>query len=222
MDFDGESLGKLKTAAGELSFLLSRGYPIKTAVSFIGNHYLFTERQRQALLRVSSAPDAIKLRRSKEIPADGMSGRIVNIDGFNTIITLETALSGSPVFLSADGTYRDLAGLRGTYRLIDKTDIALRLIMERLKELGAAGINIYLDEPVANSGRLKTRIAEIAEELSCQINIEITGGVDRTLKGLAGVVTSDSIILDHCVSWFNLNGLIIPEIRDAWIIKLLD
>ena len=35
------------------------------------------------------------------------------IDGFNLIITLEVALSGSSVLLGKDQVLRDLAGLRG-------------------------------------------------------------------------------------------------------------
>ena len=34
-----------------------------------------------------------------------------------------------------DGTIRDLAGLRGTYKLIDKTDRAINLIGEYLQKL---------------------------------------------------------------------------------------
>lgn len=52
----------------------------------------------------------------------------VHIDGFNTVITLEVALSGSPVFYCRDGALRDLAGLRGTYRVIDKTQEAIELL----------------------------------------------------------------------------------------------
>ncbi len=33
-----------------------------------------------------------------------------------------------------DGTIRDLAGLRGTYKLIDKTEIAIMMIGETLKK----------------------------------------------------------------------------------------
>lgn len=64
-----------------------------------------------------------------------------------------------------DGTYRDLAGLRGTYRLIDKTDAAIRLILSELQRLSVNRAVFWLDAPVSNSGRLKTRIAEIAEKV---------------------------------------------------------
>ena len=47
-----------------------------------------------------------------------ISGNEVNIDGFNIIITLEVLLCDSILFSCMDGTIRDLAALRGTYRII--------------------------------------------------------------------------------------------------------
>ena len=136
-----------------------------------------------------------------------LSGREVWIDGFNTIITLEVLLSRSILFRCMDGTIRDLAALRGTYRLIPETDGAVRMMLEALKAAGAEKINILLDQPVSNSGRLKARIADIAEEAGCSnLDIQILRDVDRTLYGRELVITSDSVILDHCRSWVNLTA----------------
>ena len=73
-----------------------------------------------------------------------------------------------------------------------------------LQEANVSRLNILLDEPVSNSGRLKARIAEIAEEYSFDLDIQILRDVDRELYGKANIITSDSIILDHCISWINL------------------
>lgn len=219
-NFSGEALSKLNRAADDLRELLDRGYPVKPSAAFIGNHYLLSERQRLAMVRWTASSAQADSRRAKELAAETLSGATVNIDGFNTIITLEVALSGSAVFRCMDGTYRDLAGLRGTYRLIDKTDTAIRLIVEKLRELDAAGANVFLDKPVSNSGRLKTRIAEIAEEVGFDVNIEIADGIDRILFRLSKIITSDSVILDRCESWFNLNGRILPRLDGAWIVEL--
>ena len=68
-------------------------------------------------------------------------------------------------------------------------------------------MNILLDEPVSNSGRLKSLIAETAESKYCyDLDIRILRDVDRALYGMEGVITSDSIILDHCSSWINLTS----------------
>ena len=53
-----------------------------------------------------------------------------------------------------DGNIRDLAGLRGTYKLIDKTDRAIDLIGQELEKLKVSKAVFYLDKPVSNSGRL--------------------------------------------------------------------
>ena len=149
-----------------------------------------------------------------------MTGETVHIDGFNEIITLEVALSGSPVFRCMDGTFRDLAGLRGTYRLIDKTDIALRAVFDALGKIRAGRAVFWLDAPVSNSGRLKERIAEIAEEKWFEVDVEVTGNVDRELCSRSNVISSDSVILGRCLSWLNLNEELILGLPDSWVIDL--
>lgn len=217
--FTGKSLETLRRAAQELHFLQDRGYPAKGAATFIGNHHLLSERQRVALTRIAASEGDIRARLAKQKRPDTVAGETVHIDGFNEIITLEVAQSGSPVFRCMDGAYRDLAGLRGTYRLIGKTDIAICLIISALRKLGADRAVFWLDEPVSNSGRLKTRIAELAEAERFEVGIEITGQVDGALCRLQNVVTSDSVILDRCPSWLNLSEEIVPGIPDAWLLN---
>ncbi len=219
-NFAGSALETLKRSTDDLYVLLNRGYPVKGASMFVGNHYLLSERQRIAMTRIVSSEKDIAARAAKKIRPQSLTGAAVNIDGFNAIITLEVALSGSPVFVCMDGAYRDLAGLRGSYRLIDKTDLAIRLILSELKKLSVKRAVFWLDAPVSNSGRLKTRIAEIAEEELFEIGVEVAGSVDRTLYDLPNVISSDSVILDHCPGWLNVNERLIPGIPGAWIVDL--
>lgn len=218
--FKGPALEKLKCAAFDLYYLLNRGYQIKGASTFVGNHYLLTERQRIALTRTVSPESSLTTRQEKKIAPERLKGETVNIDGFNQIITLEVALSQSPVFWCMDGTFRDLAGLRGTYKLIDKTSDAIRLIISELKKLSVKHAVFWLDAPVSNSGRLKALIAEIAEDEQFDICIEIVNNVDKVLYELLNVISSDSIVLDLCLSWFNLNERILPAIPNAWLVDL--
>lgn len=219
-DFTGLALETMKRSAEDLSFLLNRGYPTKGASTFIGNHYLLSERQRIALTRIFSSEKNIATRIENQKNPETLADETVNIDGFNQIITLEVAQSGSPVFRCMDGTFRDLAGLRGTYRLIDKTNTAIRLIISELKKLFIKRAVFWLDAPVSNSGRLKTRIAEIAEEEQFEVGIEIVNNVDKILYDLSNVISSDSVILNHCPSWFNLSEGVLPSIPGVWIIDL--
>lgn len=222
VQFSGEQLERLKKAAGEVQFLLDRGYPVKPATTFVGNHYMFSERQRLALARAVSPGESIIRRNGKELlrQEERKLPETVHIDGFNTIITLEVALSGSPVLCCADGTVRDLAGLRGTYRIIDKTQTAVELVLRELEGLNIGNACFYLDAPVSNSGRLSSLIMKCAEQYELSVTIQVINDVDRVLEQQEGVISGDAIILNKCVSWLNIMPRIIEGMEDVWTVRL--
>ena len=193
---------KLRTASRHVLYLLNEGYGLRQAVTFVGNHFLLSERQRLAITRSLCTREQLKARREKETAE--LAGGETWIDGFNTIITLEVLLSGSLLFRGMDGTIRDLAALRGTYRIIPETAAAVRMLLDTLQEMHAGSAHILLDEPVSNSGRLKALIAGIGENGPLTPDIQVLKDVDRTLWEKENVISSDSIILDHCKSWANL------------------
>ena len=124
IEFGPKATKKLNAAAQDLVFLMERGYDTKSASTFVGNHHLLSERQRLALARIVSTSSAVQARKQKELLQAPDS---LVLDGFNTIITLEVALSGSLLLEGMDGMLRDLAGLRGSYRIVDKTVQAVEL-----------------------------------------------------------------------------------------------
>ena len=203
-NFSPQALEIMRTASRHVCYLANEGYDLKQATTFVGNHYLLSERQRLAIMRSVATQVQIENRQKKQVPMTALSGREVWIDGFNTIITLEVLLSDSILFSCMDGTIRDLAALRGTYRLIPETEKAILILFELLQEAEVSRVNILLDQPVSNSGRLKTCMAEIGEEYPFALDIRILREVDRDLYDKELVITSDSIILDHCISWVNL------------------
>ena len=205
-NFSPEALGLMRTASRHVCYLINEGYDLKQASTFVGNHYLLSERQRLAIMRSVAADGQIAVRQSRRAGLEEIAGKEIWIDGFNTIITLEVILSDSVFFTCMDGTLRDLAALRGTYRLIPETDSAVKLMLDVLKEARAGTVRILLDEPVSNSGLLKARIADIADGCPFDLDIRIQRDVDRELYDRELVVTSDSVILDHCLSWVNLTG----------------
>jgi len=215
--FGSEWKDRMSNAGEELFYLLNRGYDLKTASTFIGNHYLLSERQRLALARMVSSQNSLTSRQKRELRPNALLNHVY-IDGFNTIITLEVALSGSLLLKGMDGAIRDLAGLRGTYRIVDKTWRALTLLLKRMDHLGIKDAVIYLDQPVSNSGRLKALILDMEKDYQVNVRVELLNDVDRVLYGKENVVTSDAIILDNCASWFNLSGQIIEQdIKEAWV-----
>lgn len=217
-EFDNEELIRLCKAQQELAWLLNRGYPIKSAIVFVGNHYLFSERQRLALVRATSSENDLRIRKSKEIQLNELNrikGQTIQMDGLNEIITLEVALSNSTLLKCMDGTIRDLAGLRGTYRLIDKTIPAIQMIGEALEKMQIGKASIYLDSPVSNTGRLKSEILAQLSKFSYEVEVTLVPNADIILQTKEHVITSDAIILNHCISWINLTAYLLQEKRLA-------
>jgi hypothetical protein len=171
---------------------------------------MLSERQRLAVVRATALESQITLRKNKCV-LDHEAVKEVAIDGMNVIITLEVALSNATLIRCMDGTIRDLAGLRGTYRLIDKTDTAIRFLREELEKRNVQKVIFYLDAPVSNTGRLKLRILELLAAYPFQTVVELVDNPDTLLKKEKNVITQDSIILDQCGSWINLVADILRE-----------
>lgn len=220
--FSKKELLKLKKAHEEIKWLLDRDYKLESIINFVGGRYQFSTRQRDALKRGTCSTENEILRKSKELHINEISDKTLNIDGFNLIINLEVALSGGTLILGDDGLIRDLAGLRGTYKLIDKTDMVLDYLFKFLVLNKVKGINFYLDLPVSNSGNLKVKILEYAEKYNINITVELVNNADVILEQLSSVVSSDATIVDKCISHFNLSKKLIDTyIKDAIIISLL-
>lgn len=203
-NFSSSALETLRTASRHVGYLINEGYDLKQAVTFVGNHFLLSERQRLAVMRSLATNEHLAIRRQKELSLDAASGSEVYIDGFNIIITLEVLMCDSILFSCMDGTIRDLAALRGTYRIIPETHDAVRMLLDVLRDMEIRKVCILLDEPVSNSGRLKSLIADIGEMYPYDLDIQIIKDVDRALFDREHVITTDSVILDHCKSWLNL------------------
>src|SRR2546423_1525460 len=110
--FDRSQLKRMRAAAEEIVFLLGRGYPMATAVDLVGNHHQLEARQRLALQRMLCSSEQRTRRAARALERTAATGRMLLVDGFNLIITIEVALSGGLILDCADGTVRDLAGLR--------------------------------------------------------------------------------------------------------------
>ncbi|SRR5579883_719484 len=220
--FGEAALPTLRRAAEEVVWLLGRGYPMAPAVAAVGGHHQLEQRQRVALGRALCSPERRAARRASAIGAELAAGKTVSIDGFNLIILLEVALSRGVVLEGWDGAPRDLAGLRGSYRLVEETERAIDLAGGALAALGVAGARFLLERMVSNSGRLRALLVERARDWPLRVEVEMVANADPILAREPLVVTGDAAILDRCPSWLNLGQLIIAEsIGDAWRVDFL-
>jgi hypothetical protein len=215
----------LRTAAGDLSWLLSRGYASTSAVKVVGDRYALNARQRTAVMRCACGDAARASRLARQLSPGALAGRTALLDGYNVLITVEAALGGGVVLVGRDGCYRDMASMHGTYRSVDETIPALTLIGNRLSALRVANAIWYLDSPVSNSGRLKGVMTEVAQRQGWNWRIELVHNPDAVLlrsKEADGVVMSaDSVILDGQLAWYPItNDVVKNDVPEAWVVDL--
>ena len=216
--FGAEARADLAAATADLSWLLSRGYAEASSLKLVGDRWRLVERQRIAVRRSACSDEALAHRRGRRVDLGAMRGRPLRIDGFNLVLTLESALGGGVVLGGRDGCFRDLASVHGTYRRVEETRPALELAARRLAEWGVGPCVWLLDAPVSNSGRLAAMIR--ATEPSWRA--EVVPDPDPLLS-VAGdpVATADAAVLDRCGAWFNLaRALVEVAVPGAFVVEL--
>ena len=220
--FADDRLSALRQAVEEYAWLRTRGYAEPSALGLVGNRHDLTERQRLAVRRSACSDQALRRRLDTQTAISACCTRPLAIDGYNVLITVESALSGGLILIGRDGACRDLASIHGTYRRVDETLPAVGLIADHLHGVGVTHIVWYLDRPVSNSGRLKELMSEALAGSPSRWEIELAENPDRVLAACPDpVATSDSWILDRCSVWVNLAAEIIrTHVPDAWTIDL--
>jgi hypothetical protein len=210
--FRSSQIDNLRKAVCDYSMLLSKGYAEKSSLKLVGDKFGLTERQRIAVMRCGSSDEQLAVRRENEVALSEVGQSDIAIDGYNLLITIESALSGGFIFRGRDGCLRDLASIHGTYRKVCETIPAIELVGGCLAELGVGHCLWFFDSPVSNSGRLKTIMYEVIEKNNWGWDVELSQNPDKELiKTDRIVVTSDSAVLDKCGRWINLANYIIEH-----------
>ena len=220
--FGVDELPKLRRAVGDLCWLLSRGYKMTSSLKLVGDRHGLRERQRLAVSRCACSDEDRQRRIAHRIAVEQLKDQRLIVDGFNLIITIEAALSGGPLLVGIDDCIRDLSSVHGSYRSVEETDRAIRMIGNALNELGPASVHWLLDQPVSNSGRLAAKITDLASRANCRWSVEVVFNPDTAIVASPAVaITSDSVILDGVNRWTDLKTYLVErDVPDAWIVDL--
>jgi len=199
-------------AVDDMCYLLSRDYAENSAMQIIGNRYRLNKRQRNAIARVSCSEREITNRLHSELKSTDLARKTLEVDGFNLLILLESALSGAYIFKARDGLYRDISSVHGSYKRVLRTEEAILLVGKVLKELNVKAVKWYLDQPISNSGNLKTRLIELSRNNDFNWEVELVFNPDKVLaESEQVVISSDGWILNRAQHWFNLGAYIIEK-----------
>ncbi len=202
----------LKRATTDLSWLLSRKYAKNSALKIVGDSYALRKRQREAVGRCSFSKQQIAKRKRTKVGRASIKNKIVYIDGFNIITTIEAALGKGVLLKGRDGVIRDMASMHGTYRVLKDTKKALEMLGISLENWGVKEAVWYLDKPVSNSGRLKKLMEDIAETEGHNWKIELVKNPDPLLiRKKSIIITADRGILDNISKWFNITEYVLKR-----------
>ncbi|WP_051312897.1 DUF434 domain-containing protein [Sporocytophaga myxococcoides] len=218
-NFNETKLPDLRKAVRDLSWLLSKNYNEASSLKLVGDRYRLNLRQQMAIRRSCCTHESLKHRLSIQKDAALLENSDVFVDGFNTLITIESFYSGACLFLGMDGCIRDLASIHGSYKKVMETPEALSQICSFLWALKPRSVTWYFDAPVSNSGRVKTLLKEISPDTT----VELVPDADKQLilsKGI--IVTTDGPLLDKMTAWYNLNSDLIYSLSNAFDLKLLN
>jgi hypothetical protein len=220
--FSASQLPNLRLATRDLNWLLTKGYAQNAALKLVGDRYRLVARQRLAVARSACGDNELARRTEHEVTASDLRGNALWIDGYNVLTTIEAALAGGVILHGRDGCFRDMASMHGSYRRVNETIPAIELIGDALSELGFSSCRWLFDQPVSNSGRLKTIVGEIAGERNWTWEIELCPNPDKVLEASDQIVASaDSQIMNKAARWFNLARRIIQHrLPSAWIADL--
>lgn len=220
--FGPASWPALRAAVSDLSWLLGKGYAVVSSLKLVGDRWNLTARQRQAVWRSACSDEARSRRIASQVTPSQVAGRALLIDGFNVLTTIEAALGGAVVLHCRDSTYRDIAGIHGSYRKVAETLPAITTLASVLERLGPRPILWLFDRPVSNSGRIRGIVLETAALHGWEWTVELLNDPDGQLKQSTDLIaTSDSAILDCGPAWLNLARIVIAaECPGALVVDL--
>lgn len=221
VQFGKTGIVRLREAAIDTLFLLNRGYDTRRASTIAMEHYQLSEMQRVALSRALDPDKTVARRQVNRLLKRDLAGKTVYIDGFNAIILMESLVSESPVFRCLDGAIRDLANLKGSYKIIDKTEPAIRLVFEQLDKLQVKKAIINIDSPVSNSRNLKVLLLNLANDYNFDIEVNLIDACDKSFYDQECVITGDCIVIDNVKSWAPLYSWIVDDRKlthNVWLV----
>ena len=219
--FRKQSIETLREAVIDALFLLNRGHSLKRATTIAMEHYQLSDKQRIALTRGLCTDEEIERRRRNMLSRSQTAGQTVYLDGFNAIILMESVVSGSPIFRCMDSAIRDLANLKGSYHIIDKTEAAIRLILSELDSLEIEKAIVHIDSPVSNSRNLKQLLIALAKDYKVAVEVNLMDACDVSFYDRACVISGDGIVIDHAKTWIPLYLWIVERYmanHEVWLI----
>ncbi|MFX1295902.1 MAG: DUF434 domain-containing protein [Promethearchaeota archaeon] len=214
----------LKEAATDIRHLLNRGYNRKSIIELVGNRWNLNRDERHILYRSIFSYEEIKARKWNEVKIEKIIGKIIAIDTYNVLITIESFLKGLLLIEADDGYLRDISKVSNKYKQSSYTVKAIQMILKKLKPYQPKRLLFFLDKDISRSGELAAFIKKELSKFNVNGESKTVPSPDKSvIKNGEIVISSDRVILENSMAHINLISLLLENFRNYEInlLKLL-
>ncbi|MDI6806843.1 MAG: DUF434 domain-containing protein [Candidatus Aenigmarchaeota archaeon] len=214
---------EVREAAEVLRYLLNHKFQrknIKNILRFIQGPYNLNADQIHLLDRAVYSDKESEARSKKLINVKEIRSSTLGIDGYNVLVTLESALEGKPLVQADDGLIRDIAGKSSRYRPSETTYKALNLIFSTLKAYPPRETLFLFDERIGMSVEFAKSVRGMLNEYGLCGDASVANYPDEEILEYEIIATSDSTPIDKAKKVFDLAGYLIKEELKCKLIRL--
>jgi hypothetical protein len=181
-------------------------------LDLVGNRHALNHEQRHFLQRGVFSPLESETRRAKLLAFKDLAANPVALDGYNILITLESALKGRPLLIADDGVVRDISGVSSGHRITDITQQAMNQTAATLQEAQPEKVFVLFLLSMSKSGEIASAFGRLLWEMKVDADCRTERSVEKIMPQLAPIiVTANSAIMDRSQKVFDLAGFIIVE-----------
>jgi len=210
---------KLTDAVRDLRYLLNRGYPRDSAVTFVANHYRLKLNERHLLARCVFSRAEVVSHQEKMVSGAKVRGKRLGVDGYNVLITVESILTGRQVVRCDDGFVRDLRAIFGKYRISSVTSRALTAILKIISGARPREVVMMFDSQMSRSGELAAEVRKRLKQVGLKGDARTIAGVDFKVRGFDVASSSDRAIIERSKAVWDIPAEIMRK-RTANVIDL--
>lgn len=204
----------LREAAIDLRYLLNSGYNRKSALKLVGDRWNLNRKFRHILYRAIFSGEEIKARHYNEVGITEIRGKIVAIDTYNILITIESFLRGLQLIEADDGYYRDISKVFNKYKRSSYTNQAIQLVLNQLKSYQPKQVQFFLDKNISHSGDLAKIIEKQLQNFNINGEAQTVPCSDKSvIMNGEVIISSDRVVLERSIAHLNLIPLLLKNVK---------
>ncbi len=195
---------KLRRAAEDAGYLLSRGYPPPAVSTLIADHLALSATERMLLEALSRLRAHYTHHIARELELEDVARRPLRVDTASAVATLQAALRGERLLESPAGVVVDPSWQRSTPASLDAR--ALELLATEIERGRASVVRWIVARDCPDLEMLQSWVEKRSSKKR-PMEVRAVDDVAGRLAGAAQLVSADPELLDACTSWVNIVGL---------------